>query len=47
MAVTRIAYQLGYRDAANFSRAFRRRQGLTPLAYRNRSRDSDAQAEGD
>ena len=36
MAITRIAYQLGYRDAANFSRAFRRHHGMSPLDYRKR-----------
>ena len=32
--VTRIAYDLGYSDAANFTRAFRRMQGCSPTAYR-------------
>lgn len=36
LAITRIAYQLGYRDAANFSRAFRRHHGMSPLDYRTR-----------
>jgi AraC-like DNA-binding protein len=36
LPVTRIALQLGYRDTANFSRAFRRQQGQSPLEYRRR-----------
>ena len=36
LSVTRIALQLGYRDIANFTRAFRREQGMSPLAWRNR-----------
>jgi AraC-like DNA-binding protein len=34
LPITRIALQLGYRDSANFSRAFRRAQGQSPLQYR-------------
>ncbi|PWR25328.1 AraC family transcriptional regulator [Zavarzinia aquatilis] len=36
LAITRIAHDLGYSDAANFTRAFRRRFGETPSAYRRR-----------
>ena len=36
LPVTQIAYQLGYRDSANFSRAFRRELGITPTDYRRR-----------
>ena len=36
LPVTQIAYQLGYRDSANFSRAFRRELGVTPSDYRRR-----------
>ncbi len=32
--ITQIAYRLGYRDGANFSHAFRKESGLTPMAYR-------------
>ncbi len=32
--VSEISYRLGYRDAANFARAFRRNAGLSPSAYR-------------
>lgn len=36
LSVTRIAYELGYSDTANFTRAFRREAGITPSAYRDR-----------
>ena len=36
LSITRIALQLGYRDVANFTRAFTREQGMSPLAWRNR-----------
>ena len=35
--VTRIAYELGYGDPANFSRAFRERGGASPSEYRERA----------
>ncbi|MFX4627876.1 AraC family transcriptional regulator, partial [Acinetobacter baumannii] len=34
LAITRIAYELGYSDAANFTRAMRRDAGMTPVEYR-------------
>ena len=34
LAVQQIAYLLGYADPANFGRAFRRQQGVTPQQYR-------------
>ena len=34
LGVTEIAYELGYSDAANFTRAFRREAGTSPSAYR-------------
>ena len=36
LPVTQVAYQLGYRDSANFTRAFRRENGMTPSDYRRR-----------
>lgn len=36
LSITRIALQLGYRDAANFTRAFRRLEGISPTAFRSR-----------
>jgi AraC-like DNA-binding protein len=35
MPITRIALQLGYKDAANFTRAFGREQGISPTEFRN------------
>ena len=34
LAITEIAYLLGFSDAANFTRAFRRWVGKSPLEYR-------------
>jgi AraC-like DNA-binding protein len=34
--ITQLALELGYRDAGNFSRAFRRAMGCTPRAFRAR-----------
>lgn len=39
MPVTGIALELGYADAANFTRAFRREAGCSPQAWRRRSTD--------
>ncbi len=36
LGVAQVAQRLGYRDAANFSRAFRRHAGLSPSEYRLR-----------
>lgn len=33
-SITQIAYQLGYKDGANFTRAFRRESGVSPSGYR-------------
>lgn len=40
LPVTSIALALGYSDPANFGRAFRRRAGVPPLAYRHAARAS-------
>lgn len=41
--VTQIAYQLGYTDAANFTRAFRREAGVSPSDYRRALETQTAQ----
>jgi AraC-like DNA-binding protein len=37
LSVAQVAQRLGYRDAANFSRAFRRQTGMPPSAFRRGS----------
>ena len=37
MSVQEIAYTLGYTDMANFRRAFKRWESITPSAYRSRN----------
>ncbi len=32
--ITQIAYELGYTDIANFTRAFRKQEGVSPIEYR-------------
>jgi AraC-like DNA-binding protein len=34
LSITQIALELGYADAAHFTRAFQRWTGVTPSAYR-------------
>ena len=41
-AVTEIALELGYSDSANFTRAFRRANGLSPTEYRARAKRPEA-----
>ncbi|MGB0133053.1 helix-turn-helix transcriptional regulator, partial [Dokdonella sp.] len=38
LSITQIALQLGYRDTANFTRAFRTEVGVTPALFRSRNR---------
>ncbi|MNY72050.1 DNA-binding transcriptional regulator AraC [compost metagenome] len=35
VAISLIAYRLGYTDVANFSRSFKKLNGLTPSDYRS------------
>ena len=35
MPISEIAYELGYAEASNFTRAFRRRIGVAPGAFRD------------
>lgn len=46
LSVNQIAYELGYSDAANFTRAFRRLAGLSPSRYRDRHAAKSPQAQG-
>lgn len=39
LSATQIAYQLGYTDLANFTRAFRREAGVAPSVYARTRRD--------
>ncbi len=36
LSFTDIAFRLGFRDASNFSRVFRRWMGLSPSEYRQK-----------
>jgi AraC-like DNA-binding protein len=38
--IAEIAFDLAYTDASNFTRAFRRQTGVSPLAFRNNVRGS-------
>jgi AraC-like DNA-binding protein len=42
LAITEIAYLLGFSDASNFTRAFRRWFGASPREYREERKFSDA-----
>lgn len=37
LSVTRVAFELGYTDASNFARAFRRESGCSPAEWRSRN----------
>lgn len=42
MPISEMAGSLGYTDASNFTRAFRRQAGISPLAFRQNCRRSVA-----
>lgn len=42
LSITEIAYSLGFRDTANFTRAFRSRADCSPRDYRDRARSQPA-----
>ncbi|HKY90883.1 MAG TPA: AraC family transcriptional regulator ligand-binding domain-containing protein [Nevskiaceae bacterium] len=44
LSVTQIAYQLGYGDVANFTRAFKRESGVSPSMFREGLGDGSAPA---
>jgi AraC-like DNA-binding protein len=35
MPISEIAYELGYAEASNFTRAFRQRNGVAPQSFRD------------
>lgn len=37
-AISQIAYRLGYSDVANFSRSFKKQNGVSPSDYQRRER---------
>jgi AraC-like DNA-binding protein len=39
LAVSQVAYRLGYSDIANFSRSFKKVNGISPSEYQQRHRD--------
>ncbi|MDR3415918.1 MAG: AraC family transcriptional regulator ligand-binding domain-containing protein [Nevskia sp.] len=45
LSVTQVAYQVGYRDPANFSRAFRRDSGKSPGEYARSARAATVSAQ--
>ena len=48
LPITQVAYQLGYKDAANFTRAFRRESGgQTPSQFQSRRRGATGRARSD
>ena len=44
MTITQVAHELGYTDASNFTRAFRRDMGMTPADFRHQPERSPAEA---
>ncbi|MBR7776952.1 AraC family transcriptional regulator [Undibacterium rugosum] len=41
LTVTQVAYELGYTDLANFTRAFRKQEGKSPAEYKHVARKND------
>ena len=46
MTVREVAHRVGYRQPAQFAKAFRRHHGLAPSDFRARAEDSDRDASG-
>lgn len=46
-SITEVAYSLGFSDPANFTRAFRDREGVSPRAYREALAGSTRAADGE
>ena len=44
LSVTQLAFAVGFSEASNFSRAFRKRYGISPNAYRAKHTSSDRMA---
>lgn len=44
VAISQIAYRLGYTDVANFSRSFKKQNGVTPSEFRNARADQPSKA---
>jgi AraC-like DNA-binding protein len=44
LTVREVAQRVGYRQPAQFAKAFRRRHGVAPAAYRRRPRTGAAEA---
>jgi len=46
LSIAELAYRSGYADQSTLTRAMRRATGMTPAAYRRRSREARAQEPG-
>ena len=45
-SITEVAHALGYCDSAHFTHMFKKHQGITPIAYRNRYTSAREQRNG-